>query len=110
MDYYAQKENQKSIHISGYLNLGQDIDNSVIAGGDKVVDIVTLVRQFKSVNKVSLKTFIKEITISSNTNDFLKLAEMDIKAVCSINEIFYQDSDTFNVTIGEIIPDEPTQN
>ena len=110
MDYYAQKENQKSIHISGYLNLGQDIDNSVIAGGDKVVDIVTLVRQFKSVNKVSLKTFIKDITISSNITDFLKLAEVDIKAVCSINEINYQDSDTLDVTIGEIIPDEPAQN
>ena len=110
MDYYAQKESQKSIHISGYLNLGQDIDNSVIAGGDKVVDIVTLVRQFKSVNKVSLKTFIKDITISSNINDFLKLAEVDIKAVCSINEINYQDSDALDVTIGEIIPDEPAQN
>ena len=108
MDYYAEKEGKKSIHISGYLNLGEDVDTKLIANGDKVVDIVALVRQFKSVNKVSLKTFIKDITITSNITDFLKQAETDIKAVCSINEIDYKDGDTFNVEIGEIVPEENT--
>ena len=108
MDYYAEKEGKKSIHISGYLNLGEDVDTKLIANGDKVVDIVALVRQFKSVNKVSLKTFIKDITITSSITDFLKQAETDIKAVCSINEIDYKDGDTFNVEIGEIVPEENT--
>lgn len=90
------------------MNLGEDVDTKLIANGDKVVDIVALVRQFKSVNKVSLKTFIKDITITSSITDFLKQAETDIKAVCSINEIDYKDGDTFNVEIGEIVPEENT--
>ena len=106
MDYYAEKENQKSIHISNYLDLGSDVDQSIIAKGDKIIDIVSQVRQFKSVNKVSLKTFIKDITISSNINSFIKEAEVDIKAVCSVNNIIYEDSQDFNVKIGELIPEE----
>ncbi len=106
MDYYAEKENQKSIHISNYLDLGSDVDQSIIAKGDKIIDIVSQVRQFKSVNKVSLKTFIKDITISSNINSFIKEAEVDIKAVCSVNNIIYEDSQDFNVKIGELIPED----
>ena len=106
MDYFAEKENQKSLHVSGYLNLGEDVDSTLIANGDKLVDLVSGVRQFKSENKVSLKTFIKDITVSSNINDFFKMAEVDIKAVCSVNEVKYVEADKFNVEIGEVIPDE----
>ena len=105
-DYYAQKENKKSLHVSGYLNLGNDVDNDIISDGDKVVDLVSMVRKFKSENNVSLKTFIKDITIYSNFTEFLKQAEIDIKAVCSINEIKYVDSEEFKVEFGEVILDE----
>ena len=105
MDYFAGKENMKSIHVSGYLNLGENFDSEFIANGDKIIEIVSNIRQFKSENKVSLKTFIKDITISSNINDFIKSAEVDVKAVCSVNEIKYKEGD-FEVLIGEIIPDE----
>ena len=105
MDYYAEKENKKSIHVSGYLDMGSDVDSEIIANGDKVVDIVSQVRQFKSENKVSLKTVIKNVTINSNINEFLKLAQEDIKAVCSILEIDYKDSDSLSLEIGEVIPD-----
>ena len=106
MDYFAQKEGMPSVHVSNYLNMGEEIDSELIANGDRVVDLVSQVRQFKSENKVSLKTFIKDITVASNINEFLKQAEIDIKAVCSVNEIKYVDSDKFNVEIGEVIPDE----
>ena len=105
MDFFADKENQKSIHISGYLNLGEDYDKEIIEKGNKVIEIVGLVRQFKSENNVSLKTFIKDIAITSQITDFLKEAEVDVKAVCSINEIKYNDGE-FNVLIGEIVPDD----
>ena len=106
-DYYAEKEGKKSIHISGYLDIGTDSDNDILSDGDKVVDLVSNVRKFKSENNVSLKTFIKDITITSNFTEFLKQAEIDIKAVCSINEIKYKDGNEFNVEFGEVIPDEP---
>lgn len=105
MDYFAEKEGKKSIHVSGYLDLGSDVDTDLISKGEKIVDVVALVRQFKSTNKVSLKAVINDATIYSNVNDFLKSAEIDIKAVCSINEINYVDSETFNVEVGSLVPE-----
>ena len=105
MNFYAERENSKSIHISNYLNMGEDANKTLIENGNKVIDILSAVRQFKSENNVSLKTFIKDIKVSSKINNFIKQAEVDLKAVCSINEIDYKDGD-FNVEIGEIIPDE----
>ncbi len=104
MNFYAERENQKSIHISNYLNLGEEVDKTLIENGNKIMEIVSLVRQFKSENNVSLKTFIKDITIHSHINDFIKKTEIDLKAVCSINEVKYYDGD-FSVEIGEILPD-----
>lgn len=105
MSYYAEKENTKSIHISGYHDLGEVTDKELIANGEKVLDVVSLVRQFKSENKVSLKTFIEDITITSNINDFMKLAEVDLKAVSSALEIKYIEGD-FNVVVGKCIEEE----
>ncbi len=102
MDYFAQKENQKSIHISGYLDLGDDVDAKIIEYGDKVVDIVSQIRQYKSENKASLKVEIEEVTITSRITDFLKLAESDVKGVGSIQKINYQDGD-FELSLGELI-------
>ena len=102
MDYFAEKENQKSIHISGYLNLGTDFDKQIIENGDKVCDIVSLIRQYKSENKVSLKTFIEDIKITSENTDFFKLAEIDIKAVGSINKVEYENG-SFKVEFGKLI-------
>lgn len=103
-DYYAEKENMKSIHISGYLNLGEDIDNEFVKKGEEVMNIVSGIRQFKSENKISLKTFIQDLTITSNYDEFIKQCEVDIKAVGSINEIEYKCGD-FKLEFGEIIPD-----
>ena len=105
MNYYAKREDKKSIHVSGYLDLGDNIDTTLISNGDAVINLVSQIRQFKSENKVSLKTFIKDITITSNITDFLKQAEVDVKAVCSINEVFYKEGE-FNLCVGEIIPEE----
>lgn len=105
MNYYAEKENQKSIHISGYLDLGKEIDETLIKNGEEVMNIVSGIRQFKSENKISLKTFIKDLTVSSKNTEFIKLCEVDIKAVGSINTLNCQDGE-FGLEFGEIIPDE----
>ena len=56
-------------------------------------------------NKISLKTFIKDLTVTSKYADFIKDCEVDIKAVGSINELNVQNGD-YNLEFGEIIPDE----
>ena len=103
-DYYAEKENQVSIHVSGYLNLGEAKDENFVKAGDEVMQIVSGIRQFKSENKISLKTFIKDLKVSSKYKDFIKLCEVDIKAVGSINNLEVEDGD-FKLEFGEIIPD-----
>lgn len=102
MDYYAQKENAKSIHTSGYLDLGQDINNEIIENGNKLVDIVSQIRQFKSENKVSLRAEIESVSITSNISKFLQMAEVDIKNVCSIHNLNLFDGE-YKLDIGKIL-------
>ncbi|MGI5842520.1 MAG: class I tRNA ligase family protein, partial [Christensenellales bacterium] len=107
MNFFADKEDKNSIHISTYLNLGTEFDEQIIENGNYLMQVVSLVRQFKSENKVSLKTFLKSITITSHISDFIKKSEADLKGVNSVHEIIYKEGD-FNVEMGEIIPDEIT--
>lgn len=102
MDYFAEKEHMQSIHISGYLNFGDEINENLVKRGEEVMQIVSAIRQFKSENKISLKTFIKDLKISSHYADFIKSCEVDIKAVGSIGELEICDGD-YSLTFGEII-------
>lgn len=103
--YYAKLENQPSIHVSGYHNMGQDVDKEVLAKGEEVLDIVSNVRQFKSENKLSLKTEVEDITITSRNVEFIKSAEQDVKGVAGARKIIYKDGD-FKVEIGKVIETE----
>lgn len=102
MSYYADKENCKSIHISKYNKIDKEFDKSLVDDGEKVMNLVSAIRQFKSENKISLKTFIDDLTITSENNDFVKSVEVDIKAVGSINTIKYKKGD-YNLQFGKII-------
>lgn len=101
MDYYAEKEGKKSIHISGFLNLGLDVDKELIDNGELVVDLVSKVRQFKSELKVTLLTIIKDLKVYYENIDFLKLAEEDIKAVGRIEKLEYINSKENRLEFGE---------
>lgn len=87
-DAFAKLENCKSIHISGYLDLGNEIDTQLISNGDEVCDIVSQIRGFKSQNNLSMKAEINEMIVT-NYSDFVKENEIDIKAVGSVNKIVY---------------------
>ncbi len=100
--YYAQIENKASIHISGYLFLGKDVDKSVLEKGEEVLDIVSAVRQFKSENKLSLKTEVEDITISSKNTDFIEKTISDLKGVAGAKKVILV-SGEFNVKVGKII-------
>ncbi len=103
-DYFRQFEQIESIHSTLLAPIKIEDEANIIGNGDKIIDIVSRVRAFKSENKLSLKTQIKDITISSPELDFIASCKSDIKAVTSVLDIKYQSAD-FDVAIGEIILD-----
>ncbi len=99
------KENEKfiSIHSTTIGKIEEAYNPTIIADGDLVVnDIVGRVRQFKSENKISLKTEIEDITVTNNNLDFIKACEEDIKAVMSIHKINYKTGE-FDIAIGKVV-------
>lgn len=101
-DYFRQFEKTESMHLCLLSPIELDEKKNIIKDGDLVVDIVSKVRQFKSENKLSLKTEIEDITISNNELDFIRQCEDDIKAVTSVRKINYQTGD-FKVEVGRPI-------
>ncbi len=99
--YFRQFEGEKSIHLTTLSPIQIEKEN-IIANGDLVIDVVSRVRQFKSENKLSLKTEIEEVTISNPDLTFIKQCEADIKAVCGIRKLNYE-TNNFDVKIGKIV-------
>ena len=102
--YYAKKEQKASIHISSYLNLGDDINKELLEKGELLTQIVSDIRSFKSENKISLKTMISslEITLPEQDLKFVKATEPDLKGVGGIVNISYKIGD-YNLKFGEIV-------
>ncbi|MCQ2564484.1 MAG: valine--tRNA ligase, partial [Clostridia bacterium] len=55
-NYFRQFEKEKSIHLCTLSKIDVENEPDIIANGDMIIDIVSRVRQFKSENKLSLKT------------------------------------------------------
>jgi valyl-tRNA synthetase len=104
-EYFKQFEKTESIHICELKKIELENDNKILNLGDIVVDIVGRVRQFKSLNQLSMKTEIDYIEISSEEIEFIKSCEADIKAVTSVREIKYSVGE-FDVKIGNAIIEE----
>ena len=101
-NYFVQFEKTKSIHLCELKPLVLDEEKDIISNGDLVVEIVSKVRQFKSMNQLSMKTEIEDCEIINPELNFVKSCEADIKAVTSIKEIRYSIGE-FNVKIGNPI-------
>ena len=82
-----------------------DADENIIACGDEVVEIVSKIRGYKSENKISMKTQIESLDITSNNADFITSVDYDIKAVGGIQNLTTKAGES-NLTFGQIIPDE----
>ena len=102
LDYFRQHEKEKSIHLTILHPIDIEENKSVLAGGDLVVDIVSKVRQFKSENKLSLKTELENLKISNPELDFITSCEDDIKAVTSAHNITFTKGD-FDVKVDGVI-------
>lgn len=110
-DYFVNFEKTPSIHntILGKIKMCEKCDDTckqnLIKNGDLVCEIVSNIRGYKSENKVSLKTVVKNLEITSNSTEFIKSCEYDIKAVGSVENITYQ-SGEFNLSYGELVVEE----
>ena len=101
-DYFAEIEGQKSIHTSGYLELTPENTSQTLAYGNKVCDIVSQVRGYKSQNNLSMKDEISKVTISGlycMVESIVKDCANDIKAVCSIKELEFENGQQEEVKI-----------
>ena len=88
--YFAKHENKKSIHMSGWpvYNEKYCFDDEELTG-DLLVQIVAVVRKFKSEKSISLNTELSQITINCSESDRLKLELIlqDIKSVTKAKDI-----------------------
>ncbi len=101
-DYFKKFEKEMSIHLCILKPIEIEKEGNIIENGDEVLEIVSKVRQFKSENKLSLKTEIANMTIQSEKISFIKECEDDIKAVTSVRELEYK-TGKFDVKIGKVI-------
>ncbi len=104
-DYFAKYEKDESIHLSLLKPIDLDKNDNIIECGDEVEDIVSKIRQFKSENKISMKTQIDSLEITSQNADFIKSVDYDIKAVGGIQNIIINSGEN-NLKFGNIILDE----
>ena len=106
MDYFAKKEQCKSIHLSKYLNIGTDVDGQMIEKGDAVIELVSSIRQFKSENKKSLKTKIDAVDVQCPYIDFMLACEDDIKSVTSVDNFIFTQGEQTDITFGNFIEED----
>lgn len=99
MDSFAEENNEKSIHTSGYLDLNIELNDEILKLGQEVCEIVSKIRGFKSQNNVSLKHEIEKLVLCGFDEQKLKSCEQDIKAVGSVKEIEYKKADEKDVLI-----------
>ena len=99
-DFFAKYENEKSIHLTQIkeIILKQELPENIISLGDDVIQIVGEVRRYKSENNLSLKEPIQKIVLNGYDNQ-IKDFETDIKAVGTIEQIEYQNSNEKNIFI-----------
>ena len=100
------KETQSLISIHKFVirKIESEDGDEIIKNGDFVVNIISLIRQYKSENKLSLKTEISKVEITCDNEEFVSSCMADIKAVTSTREVEISKGD-FNVKIGQPILD-----
>ena len=103
-DYFREFDGAESIHVSLLEPIDLGAAKDVIASGDEVVELVALIRAYKSENKLSLKTAFDSAKIVAPEEylDFLKSVDYDIKAVGSIGSLEFDSGET-NISFGNIV-------
>jgi valyl-tRNA synthetase len=106
--YFAQKEKMKSIHISTWPDCNEKlIREEDELSGDLLVDVLSIVRRFKSENGISLKEPLKKVVVKCDNNYKSALSKVieDLKSVSRAEIIEFGDDvsfkcDNFAVEVG----------
>lgn len=103
---FKYKVGAASIHNIELTALPVEIDKDLIKKGEEVCDVVSQIRGYKTDNKLSLKTKLSKVTITSNNTDFFKSVEDDVMAVTSAQEIEYVEGNTAVDIAGFIVEEK----
>ena len=94
--YYSEKENVKSIHLSGWPAFDKALVNPDIEElGGIAVELVSEVRKFKSGKGMSLKVEIAKLIVECDEamQGKIKKVEPQIKATAKVRGIFFEKND-----------------
>lgn len=106
--YQELYHNNKSIHLTEIKSLEFDFPEEVKMG-DLIINIISEVRGEKTVNSVSLKTTVKNLTIAVNDElkNAINLSIKDFKATLFIEELDLKDgNDNYSITNIELASKE----
>ncbi len=107
--YFATKEKCLSVHLSSWPEFRKElVDEEAEIVGDLGVDIINIVRKYKSEQKISLKEELQELVLVSEEKNFEKMIKSilsDLKAVLKVKEIKFSGStqlvtEQFGVKVG----------
>ena len=92
--YQELYHDKKSIHLTEIKKLDYNFENEV-KYGDILIDIISEVRGYKSLNNVSLKTIVKNLEISANKEiiDAINNSIKDFNATLNINKLLLKNTD-----------------
>lgn len=102
--FFRDKEKAESIHVMDIDDFGYTADKDLIDGGNKVVDIISEIRKYKSENNMSLKTPIKsaDITVEPQYREFVESSMLDIKNTGTVAEANLSTGENMSVSSIEI--------
>ena len=103
---FKDKVKVESIHNLELTALPVEIDKDLIKKGEEVCDVVSRIRGYKTDNKLSLKTKLEKVTITTQNIDFFKSVEDDVMAVTSAQEVCYKEGATDVLVEGVILDEE----
>lgn len=99
--YFRQFEKEESVHL--LILSPVDVDAGFdTKQGDEVIDILGKIRQYKTENKLSMKTRISNAKIKTQYPEFVKSVDYDLKAVSSIDLLNIERGD-LEITFGEVV-------
>lgn len=99
--YFAQHETPVSIHSSIIqpIDVRSKLSEEDVQVGEKVVEIISELRKYKSERNMSLKDELKEVSVQLEINMNLRDAIEDIKSTCSCRKIIVTTGKDFKVTV-----------
>ena len=109
--YQEIYHDKKSIHITKIKPLDINYDNEV-EYGDQIIDIISSIRGEKTINNVSLKTPVKEVIISLNSNlkEYIEECIRDFKATLTIEKLILKEQkDNYTIEKVELDLEEKAQ-